>query len=125
MGPPCLAVWVVSSCSRRRSHARCARGGARGGARIEEAGYRRQGAHPGAEIELTKNANEGDEVAAGTGAAGEIVIAGLELMPVPGNGKLHGIDADIFEPDELAFPEVARAEVVRSEERRVGKEARS
>ena len=86
--------------------------GAGGCAVIEEAGHRRQGAHPGAEIELSKNADEGDEVAAGAGAAGEIVIAELELMPVPGDGKLHGIDADIFEPDELAFPEVARAEVV-------------
>src|SRR5881394_1086679 len=78
-----------------------------------EIGNGREGAHPGAELEFAEDADEAGEVAAGAGRAREVVDAGRGLVPVPGDREFDGVDADGFEPDELALPERARVEVVR------------
>ena len=83
-----------------------------GGAVARPVGNGRQGANPGAELEAAQEADETGEVAARAGAAGEIELAGLGLVPVPGDGELDGANADGFQPDQLALPELAGIEVV-------------
>ena len=84
---------------------------------IDEPAHRRQRTYPGLHIELAQAADEGDQIAAGAGAAGEIVIARLDLVPAPRNGELHRIHADILKPHQFALPQIARAEVIREFDR--------
>ena len=75
--------------------------------------HRRQRPHPRAQLKASQDPDERSEIAARAGCAGEVVHAGLRLVPVPRNRKLDRTDADRLEPDQLALPETARIEVVR------------
>jgi hypothetical protein len=88
MGPPWLAVWVASTSSSALSQ------------------------HPGAQTEPAQQPHEGHQIAARAGAAGEVELAGLDLVPVRGNGEFHRAHSDGLHPHQLTLPQRARVEIV-------------
>ena len=70
----------------------------------QQAGVGRQRAHPGAESEFAQQVDEAHQIAARTGAAAKIELAGLRLVEVGRDGEFHGLHTDVLEPDQLALP---------------------
>ena len=80
---------------------------------IEPSGYRRQRAHPGrADSSLRRSWMKPTRSRRGLVRPVKSNSPGCDLMPVPGDGELHGLHADVLQPHQFALPERARVKVI-------------
>ena len=112
-GPPWLAVWVARSRSSCFSQVRRRAASATRGRRAGPVGDGGRGRTQARSSRRRRRRMKPARSRRGLVRPVKSNSPGSRLVPVPGDGKLHRADADGFQPDQLALPELAGIEVVR------------